>query len=118
MKNYKYKYVNPKDIGYKKIKVSKKLFNSAFKYRRIPWYSKIDVWYKEETNDMICEEYKNLYFIILATIALPFICLLCLMNSKETILEYLSLFNQKKKGKHRSDSGFRESSKKILRGIK
>jgi len=96
-----YEYKNPLERGYKKVKLSKKYHNKLFKGRQIKWSDKYDYYLKE--NNFIMHKTKNSLYIGLATILLPFICLLSLIECFDILKEYRSLFNQKKLGKHSSD---------------
>lgn len=104
-----YKYVNPKEKGYILTNLSKSDLQKVFTKRNFKWYTKVDVWHKEKNNTFLIEETKNIYFIFVATIAYPFACICSLREAIETTREYFSLFNQKKKGKHRSDTTHKKS---------
>lgn len=97
----KYQYKNPLDHGYRKIFFTKKQHNELFSKRRIRWFDKYDYYINRDHFIMECSY--NTLFIIFATIALPFVCLLSLINIKEILKEYTRLYKQKEKGNFSMD---------------
>ena len=112
-----YKYKNPIDNGFKKVKLTKKKHNELFPNRKIIWCDKYDYWISEDT--FITERTVNIFGLIVATITLPFTCLFELKNTKENIKVYLNFFNQKEKGKHYSEYYYKKNEvfNKILTHI-
>lgn len=110
----KYQYKNPLNQGYRKIFFTKKQHNELFSKRQIRWFDKYDYYINE--NHFIMECSYNTLFIILATLALPFVCLLSLINTKEILKDYTRLYKQKEKGNFSADDVY--SSSELFSKIK
>lgn len=104
-----YKYTIPSKRGYVLTSLSKCDLQKVFTRRVFKWYIKVEVWHKETNNTFLIEETKNIYYVILVTFLLPFACFYSLKDTKEILEEYASLFSQKEKGKHRSDTTHKDS---------
>ena len=79
----------------------------SFSKRQIKWFDKYDYYISEEHFIMECSY--NTLFIILSTFALPFVCLLSLINIKEILKDYASLYKQKEKGNFSIDDVYSHS---------
>lgn len=114
----KYVYKNPIEQGYIKFKLTKKQHNQLFKYRQIKWCDKYEYYYNEHY--VILHKFYNKKSIILATILFPIWVLLNgLVNIKETWIELIKLYNQKKYGSFGGDdvSNGSETYDKIMKII-
>ena len=97
-----YKYEDPLERGYQKIFLTKKQHNELFPKRKMRWHDKYDHYIKED--DFLMECTKNKLFIVMATLLLPLVMLLSLIQSKEIFNEYKSLFKQKSLGNFTLDN--------------
>jgi len=108
MKN-SYKYEDPLQNGYKKVYLSKDDYNRLFKRRQIRWYQSCDYYLKDDAFEI--HKAYNYLFILIATISLPFLCLLSLIECKETLLNYKNLYRQKKLGNFSLDRIYKSERK-------
>jgi len=98
-----YKYENPLDKGFKKVKFTKKQHNELFPYRKIGFGQKYEYYLSDKWLELYC--FNGIPVIVLNTLLFPILLLLHgLTNIKEVFKEVTSLYNQKETGSFTSDS--------------
>lgn len=98
-----YKYKNPIDRGFKKVKFTKKQHNELFPRRKIRFGEKYEYYLSDRWLELYC--FYGIPIIILNTLLFPILILLHgLTNIKEVFKDVISLYNQKDKGSFTSDS--------------
>jgi hypothetical protein len=96
-----YKYKNPLENGYKKIKVSNDIHNKVFKFKQMNLSRKLFksyTWYISDKRVKV-EELDNWFAIVINTIFFPWSLLMVgLSNFNELKLEFKRMYNQRKYG--------------------
>lgn len=125
----KFKYEDPLERGYVKTKCTKRLLSKVLKNRKFYWHDKVEVYFTEDYGKVVKEvnrEGAEVFLIhvsdnnlmrLVCTILLPLAFLWNLSSVKETWKSYISLFNQKQKGKYRADFVSSEAKVRELKEI-
>ena len=95
---------HPNNKGFNKLQVKSKDIHSIFPKRKLNYLREFSLWYNPlGCKFMLIEDY-NWKAKVIYTLILPFLCLLSLINVKDIIQDYFSLFKTLEKGKYHSDT--------------
>lgn len=98
-----YKYENPLDKGFERVKFTKKQHNELFPRRKIGFGQRYEYYLSDKWLELYC--FAGISIVILNTLLFPILVLLHgLTNIKEVFKEVISLYNQKETGTFTSDS--------------
>ena len=92
-----YKYVNPIDKGYIQFNLTKAQHNKLFPKQKKKWCNKYEYYYKN--THILLHEFTSTLGKITVTLLLPFMILFHgIKNTKEILIEYKRMLNEKKYG--------------------
>lgn len=102
---------HPNNKGFTKLKVKSKDIHKIFPKRKLSYLREFSLGYNPlGCKFMLLEDY-NWKARVVYTLALPFLCLISLIDLKEIIQDYFSLFKTLEKGKYSSDTIYPKYSK-------
>lgn len=108
-KKFVYKYKNPLDLGYKKVKFNKKTHNFLFPNRRARWIKRFEYYVKD--SDFLIHQFDSYTAIFLNIITFPLVGLMHGFFNKEVLREYKRMLFPKKNGAFVEDKIWSRSEK-------
>lgn len=91
-----YEYKNPVELGYRKVKISKKTHNVLFPNRKAVWIKRFEYYVKD--SDFLIHQFDSYKAIFLNIIAFPLVGLMQGFFNTGVIREYKRMIFPKKNG--------------------
>ena len=106
---FEYKYKNPLDLGYKKVKINKKTHDIFFPHMKARWIKRFEYYVKD--SDFLIHQFDSYTCIFLNLITFPLVGLMHGFFNKEVFRDYKRMLFPKKNGAFVEDKIWSSSNK-------